>query len=110
MRYPVMNLGQQVAPAARQRLPCPPLPAPDPKLNCVFTRDGGVICSDGTYYPPYCSAPPVAQGKADYVQQGPFLFPQPPPEHSLTTEVGGVFPWLAVGIAAAGGLAAAIFS
>lgn len=114
MRYPVKNLlGQplQTTPftqAQRQHLPCPPLPS-SPK-NCAQTSDGGIICDDGTYYPPGCNAPaPTEPGLAPYVQSNGFLFPQPP-KHSLTEQTGEAFPILPLVIAGVSLVSTIIFS
>lgn len=114
--YPVVNLLGQVpaarspaiAPdpfsqAGRQRLPCPAVRSDDPSLVCVQTRDGGVICSDGVYFPPGCAMPPYQEGEfATYTASQGFLFPVPPKASSLTAEVGGAFPVVPFVIALAG--------
>lgn len=87
------------------------MPEATPGLSCIATRDGGVICSDGTYFPPGCPAPELTEaGYAPYEQKQGFLFPEPPPERSLTEEVGSSMPILPVVIAVAGLVGAIIFS
>lgn len=111
--YPVVNLLGQVAkappapdpfsPSGRQHLPCPEIRTDDPTLNCVETQDGGVICSDGTYFPPDCPKPKYTEGEfATYQSNQGFMFPVPPKASSLTTEVGGSFPIIPLAIALAG--------
>jgi hypothetical protein len=102
-RLPPPPAPDPMSPAGRQHLPCPPVRTDDPTLNCVETRDGGVICSDGTYFPPGCPMPPYQEGEfATYsVRQG-FLFPVPPKASSLTSEVGSTFPIIPLVIALAG--------
>lgn len=114
LSYPVRNLLGQVAPApapmpdplsaaGRQHLPCPPVKTDDPTLNCVQTHDGGVICSDGTYFPPGCPMPKFQEGEfATYRADQGFLFPVPPKASSLTAEVGSKFPVIPLVIALAG--------
>jgi hypothetical protein len=114
--YPVVNMLGQVAAAkppavapdpfsqaGRQRLPCPPVRTDDPTLVCVQTRDGGVICSDGAYFPAGCAMPKYEEGEfATYTANQGFLFPVPPKAASLTAEVGGSFPIIPFAIALAG--------
>jgi hypothetical protein len=75
------------------------------------TREGGVICSDGIFYPKGCPAPEITEeGIALYDQSSGRRIPIPPPVRaSLEKEVGPGFPWIAVAIAAAGGIAAILF-
>lgn len=109
MRYPVVNmLGQAPRPA---RPVCPPVQDADPQLNCARTKEGGVLCSDGKYYPPGCPSPKVEEGAAaEYERQGGWLVPVTPPARSLTADVGGTFPYIPVAILVAGGVAAVIFA
>lgn len=111
--YPVMNLLGQAAkpapgpdpfsPAGRQRLTCPPVKGVDPNRTCVQTQDGGVICSDNSYYPAGCEMPPYEEGEfAAYKADQGFYYPVPPKPASLTAEVGGSFPVVALMIALAG--------
>lgn len=114
LSFPVVNLlGQTRPPAApqpdpmspsgRQHLPCPPIRTNDPTLNCVQTHDGGVICSDGAYFPPGCPMPKYQEGEfATYRANQGFLFPVPPKASSLTVEVGSAFPVIPLAIALAG--------
>ncbi len=102
MRYPVMNLGASAA--------CPEIPK-TPGLNCQRTPEGGVICSDGTYFPPGCSnTPPItSQGVATYVRTPGSISLATPPPYDLGQETGEGFPYIPVAIAAAGILFAVIF-
>lgn len=54
---------------------------PPAGLNCQATQDGGMICSDGTPFPPGCPKMPNANypGVAQYRQEGNLLYPIPPP-------------------------------
>lgn len=98
MRYPVLNLGQVAAPMS-----CPPV-STDPKLNCQGTPDGGVICSDGTYFSPGCPQKPAvtSPGVTTYTKENGQTKLQTPPPFDLGQETGTQFPWLAVAIAAGG--------
>ena len=107
IRYAVVNLGQ-VQPRARGPA-CPTVVEGDPKLNCALTRDGGVLCSDGRYYPPGCPSPKVT-AEADYQKQGGALVPVTPPEFSLTKEVGEGFPYVALAIAGASAVVTLVVS
>ncbi len=102
MRYPVANLGQTKA-------FCPAPPAPN--VNCQRTPEGGILCSDGTYYPPACAAafPVNNPNIAPYVRSPGAVQLATPPPYSLAQETGEGFPYLPVGIAVAGILIAIIF-
>jgi hypothetical protein len=92
-----------LSPAGRQHLPCPPVRTDDPTLNCVQTRDGGVLCSDGAYFPPGCPMPKYSEGEyATYKASQGFLFPVPPKASSLTAQVGSSFPIIPLLVALTG--------
>jgi hypothetical protein len=95
LRYRVVNLGQAAI--------CPEPPTAK-DLNCQQTPDGGVLCSDGTYFPPGCpSAPPVTiPGVTPYTRENGELKLSTPAPHSLGEETGTEFPWLLVGVSVAG--------
>lgn len=102
-RLPAPPAPDPMSPAGRQHLPCPPVRTDDPTLNCVQTRDGGVICSDGSYFPPGCPMPRYEEGEfATYSANQGFVFPVPPKASSLTAEVGSSFPVIPLIIALAG--------
>lgn len=107
MRYRVVNLGQ-----VQQNLPptCPAIPQV-PGLNCQRAPNGGVICSDGTYFPPGCTnIPPITTpGVTTYVRNNGSVSLAKPPPFDLGQETGTEFPWLLVGIAAAGAVIAIVF-
>lgn len=97
LRYRVANLGQTAAPA------CPAVP--DVKgLNCQRTPEGGVLCSDGTYFPPGCAnVPPITTpGVTTYDRSGGVVKLATPPPFNLGQETGTEFPWLLVGVSLAG--------
>lgn len=103
MRYPVQNLGQ---------LPptCPSIPSA-PDLNCQKTPNGGVLCSDGTYFPPGCTKlPPITTpGVTTYVRSPGSVQLKTPPPFDLGQETGKEFPYVPVGVAVAGILFAIFF-
>jgi len=105
MRYPIKNLGQTKIPQT-----CPAVPK-DPNLNCQRTPDGGVICSDGTYFPPGCTTLPMitTPGVTGYDRSRGSATFQPPPPFSLGEQTGEGFPYLPVGIAVAGIIFAVVF-
>lgn len=110
--YQVVNLLGQAGPArGGAAAPCPPVLADDPTLNCMRAHNRGVVCSDGRFYPAGCPSPEITEdGIALYDQRTGVRIPVPPPARmSLAKEVGPGFPWLAVAIAAAGGIAAVVF-
>jgi hypothetical protein len=52
-----------------------------PGICCQATPDGGAICSTGQGFPPTCpnKPEPNVPGVAEYIQQGGFMVPKPPP-------------------------------
>lgn len=96
LRYRVANLG---APPAL----CPDLPQRE-DLNCQRTPNGGVLCSDGTYFPPECSNIPkiTTPGVTPYDRSSGVVRLSTPPPFSLGEETGTEFPWLLVGVSVAG--------
>lgn len=110
--YPVLNLGQDQAPAQRRQ--------PDPGVCCQATPDGGVVCSDGIIYVPGCpKAPePNVPGTAQ-VQNGIPVLPTaescgaaaaqgiPPASTAPAAETKAAFPILPVlgGVLGGAGLA-----
>lgn len=56
------------------------LPIPE-GVCCQATKDGGAICSNGQGFPPTCPNKPTPNvpGVAEYIQQGAYLVPKPPP-------------------------------
>lgn len=105
MRYPIVNLGQTNS----LPLTCSAIPT-TPGLNCQRTPEGGVICSDGSYFPPGCPTPKITTpGVATYDRSNGLVRSVVPPPFNLTQETGTQFPWLAVGIAAAGIVGAVVF-
>lgn len=103
MRYRIVNLGQVKPP------PCPEVPEAE-GLNCQRTPEGGVLCSDGSYYPPGCPSPKITTpGTTTYVREAGQVKLATPPSYSLARDTGTEFPWLLVGIAAAGIVVAVVF-
>ncbi len=102
MRYPVANLGQT-------KPFCPPPPSSG--INCQRTPEGGILCSDGTYYPPACAASFAVSNPniAPYTRSPGSIALATPPPYSLAQETGEGFPYLPVGIAVAGILIAILF-
>jgi hypothetical protein len=102
-RYPVSNLGQA-------RPACPAVPKSS-TLNCQRTPEGGVLCSDGTYFPPGCTnLPPITTpGVAPYVRSPGTISLVAPPPYDLAQETGEGFPYIPVGIAVAGIIFAVVF-
>lgn len=109
MRYPIKNLGQ-VAPPAAPPPTCPAVPS-DPNLNCQKTPNGGVLCSDGTYFPPGCVTLPAitTPGVTGYTRSPGSAKLSTPPPFSLAEETGEGFPYLPVGVAVAGIIFAVVF-
>lgn len=104
MRYPVANLGQSATPTF-----CPPVPPSS--VNCQRTPEGGILCSDGTYYPPACAAAFTVRtpGVTPYVRsQGQLALTTPAP-YNLAQETGEGFPYIPVAIAVAGIVLAIVF-
>ncbi len=95
LRYRVANLGQ--APL------CPEIPAAK-DLNCQLTPDGGVLCSDGSYFPAGCPNVPAitTPGVTPYTRSGGQVRLATPLPFSLGKETGTEFPWILVGISLAG--------
>lgn len=92
-----------------------------PGICCQATPDGGAICSTGQGFPPTCpnKPEPNVPGVAEYIQQGGYMVPKPPPapvngacggaapaEPTPKDEGGGIAP--VVGIAAVGALVYAV--
>lgn len=52
-----------------------------PGVCCQATPDGGAICSTGQGFPPDCpnKPEPNVPGVAQYIQQGGYMVPKPPP-------------------------------
>lgn len=102
LRYRVVNLGQAVVPPPAPKPACPEI-ATSAGLNCQKTPEGGVLCSDKTYYPPGCASPPITTpGVTTYVREDNQIKLATPPPFDLGQDTGKSFPWLLVAIPVAG--------
>lgn len=102
LRYRVVNLGQAVPPKSPPKPACPEISS-SPDLNCQGTPEGGVLCSDKTYYPPGCASPPITtRGVTTYVREDGQIKLATPPPFDLVEDTGNKFPWLLVAIPVAG--------
>lgn len=98
LRYRVVNLGQAVAPKSA----CPEVAA-SADLNCQKTPEGGVLCSDRTYYPPGCASPPITTpGVTTYVREDNQIKLATPLPFDLGEDTGTKFPWILVAIPVVG--------
>jgi hypothetical protein len=94
-RFPILNLGQA-------KPSCPAVRTPE-GLNCQQTPEGGILCSDESYYPVGCPAPAVTlTGVAAYVMEAGQVKLVAPPPANLGQETGTQFPWLLVAIPVVG--------